>query len=98
MKVDVDVTVDTKATAKFIMVNFKNVVLNGQGVGTVSVDANADNILQWGFVGAPGTAYTITINPNQGTLKIGGQHPIVLQIPQGFQQAAGHRRFRIVVP
>ncbi len=97
LDIDVDIEVDTKAQAKIVFVNFKAVPLSSTGKGTARVKANADNVLQWGIVGDPETAYTITLKPRQGQLKIGGQHPIKLQIPKDFQQAAGNRRFRVVI-
>lgn len=96
MNVELEIKVDTKAEARIVLVNFKKVTLDSSGTGTASVELNADNVLQWGLVGDSGTPYTITLNPQQGKLKIGGQHPIVLQIPIGVQQAAGNRRFRVI--
>jgi hypothetical protein len=96
MAVDLAVLVETKATARTVSVNFKDVPLNAAGQGTTSVEDGAQNILQWGIVGDPGTEYKITLQPAQGKLEIGGQHPIDLSIPKGFLQAAGNRRFRVL--
>ena|ERR1700694_1569360 len=96
MKTDLGVTVDTKADASFIFVNFEVVQLDNKGNGTTQVELGKGDVLQWGIVGTPGTAYKITLKPSTGKLVIGGQHPIDLKIPQGHVRASGDRRFSVV--
>ena len=93
---DLEVAVDTEADARFIFVNFQEVQLDGGGKGKTQVEFGKGDILQWGVVGKPGTAYKITLKPSSGQLEIGGEHPIDLKIPEGFLRAAGDRRFSVV--
>jgi hypothetical protein len=96
LKVQVQVTVETKADARQAFINFQEVPLDANGKGSAPVEMGEGNVLQWGIVGTPGTSYKITLAPAQGKLQIDGKHPIELEIADGHTRAGGTRRFSVV--